>query len=1087
MQQDLFWKSKIVQFFHDPPGKPYAFFPGAGGHRQLAQRLFQAFTMQMFHYYPPRPDRAASGADRPVLSLPRGKSGGLGTLGFHNDPLATHPLTLCPLRLHHTDDKTIEIRKEILEEQNDQEEDARALARIVQADWGTPETLQRGYVVLWRRYREELMNHHGSWEKGDLLWEHMPADSRCPDHSIWEHMRVTTALAFLDTPKRARVPETREPWLFTLSLTPVQQFITESRTSRDLWLSSFLLADLAWYAMLPVVELYGPDCIMYPDLRGNPRVDVWLARTYPDALPPYLDNNPSTFAATLPHTFTAIVPRGGEGYLVSLEDLASRCQTRVQTRWQELTGVVHSWLVRQLPSLGLTGTHWQTLWEQQQRDVFQVAWNAVRWRIPERLDDFRISGAFPGQDHAQLPPVSPADVQARLERSQRLAPWIPTKIWSHYEWVREVFGLTHPEYLQEERGFDYALTHHQLRQRHSIRKQAKHVAVRQSASGEKCTLCHRREALWEPQIRVEGAGAPPEQQRQRVRLFWSMLDKDGRGAERLCAVCTTKRFLVEADRDATQVNFIWAGPSTPLQSIRDLDGNIRVPFPSTAAIAAQEYLRAVTTHPELQEALQAVITAYRQAALSETAFARALPRLAEAANQSSTAEQFLRLDTQLVAFPHIIQAEIEACKVTAAFKEKEQLQQLLKPVQELARRITQLRQTSAPAFPEAATRFAVLKLDGDHMSRLLLGDPAMIQAHWRDVIHPKVVENLSQRQPFLDAGWQDLLAAKRLVGPSLHAFISRALADFAHQIVPWVIEREFGGRLIYSGGDDVLALAPADDALPIAARLQQLFSAPWVIDTHYTADPWDWRRPGWRESFPREQARQRFALPLRTGDLIDLRSDTTTYAPHVIPQEPWHRGKVEGRVLGLLGPGASLSAAIVYAHFKTPLTVLLSYAHTLLNDEAKRKAGRSAVALSHFSRNGVKSVVTMHWRPPEEETQSWRGVTAHGAMKQIQEAFMAKNRRSGGAGDRLPNRLPYKLREVAYLADAARINKQLDNTVLEGLLRRSLERPIHDALRQAVLHVWRAGFATHPEAPERSVDGLLLCRALSRATEEDDV
>ena len=33
--------------------------------------------------------------------------------------------------------------------------------------------------------------------RGDLLWAEMPADTRCPDHSIWDHMRVTTALAFL--------------------------------------------------------------------------------------------------------------------------------------------------------------------------------------------------------------------------------------------------------------------------------------------------------------------------------------------------------------------------------------------------------------------------------------------------------------------------------------------------------------------------------------------------------------------------------------------------------------------------------------------------------------------------------------------------------------------------------------------------------------------------------------------------------------------------------------------------------------------------------------------------------------------------
>ncbi|MEZ5352293.1 MAG: hypothetical protein R2762_06615 [Bryobacteraceae bacterium] len=85
------------------------------------------------------------------------------------------------------------------------------------------------------------------------------------------------------------------------------------------------------------------------------------------------------------------------------------------------------------------------------------------------------------------------------------------------------------------------------------------------------------------------------------------------------------------------------------------------------------------------------------------------------------------------------------------------------------------------------------------------------------------------------AGWLDLLDAKRLIGPSLHAFISAALANFSHRIVPWVVEREFSGRLIYAGGDDVLCLAPAADALPWPPGFNS-FSAAWVVDTDYHAD-----------------------------------------------------------------------------------------------------------------------------------------------------------------------------------------------------------------------------------------------------------
>ncbi|MEZ5584379.1 MAG: hypothetical protein R3F37_17935 [Candidatus Competibacteraceae bacterium] len=56
-------------------------------------------------------------------------------------------------------------------------------------------------------------------------------------------------------------------------------------------------------------------------------------------------------------------------------------------------------------------------------------------------------------------------------RQNRLAPWIPNDVWARYEWAREVYAFTNLDYHQMERGFDYALTHHQLSTRHALRKQ----------------------------------------------------------------------------------------------------------------------------------------------------------------------------------------------------------------------------------------------------------------------------------------------------------------------------------------------------------------------------------------------------------------------------------------------------------------------------------------------------------------------------------------------------------------------------------------------------------------------------------------
>lgn len=60
-----------------------------------------------------------------------------------------------------------------------------------------------------------------------------------------------------------------------------------------------------------------------------------------------------------------------------------------------------------------------------------------------------------------------------------------------------------------------------------------------------------------------------------------------------------------------------------------------------------------------------------------------------------------------------------------------------------------------------------------------------------------------------------------------HQDFSKNLADFSHEHVPDVINKEGGkaGRLVYAGGDDVLALLPLKHALKCADELQKAFIA----------------------------------------------------------------------------------------------------------------------------------------------------------------------------------------------------------------------------------------------------------------------
>ncbi|MFZ8846867.1 MAG: type III-B CRISPR-associated protein Cas10/Cmr2, partial [Candidatus Hydrothermia bacterium] len=113
------------------------------------------------------------------------------------------------------------------------------------------------FLFLWRFYPEIFpqINKH-------------PADSRAPNHSIYDHLVQTSAIV-LALPNPAFL-------LFTIG--PVQSFISKARKTSDLWSGSYMLSYLIWESMKILVEdeELGPDVIIFPNLFGQPLVDRWL-------------------------------------------------------------------------------------------------------------------------------------------------------------------------------------------------------------------------------------------------------------------------------------------------------------------------------------------------------------------------------------------------------------------------------------------------------------------------------------------------------------------------------------------------------------------------------------------------------------------------------------------------------------------------------------------------------------------------------------------------------------------------------------------------------------------------------------------
>lgn len=131
------------------------------------------------------------------------------------------------------------------------------------------------------------------------------------------------------------------------------------------------------------------------------------------------------------------------------------------------------------------------------------------------------------------------------------------------------------------------------------------------------------------------------------------------------------------------------------------------------------------------------------------------------------------------------------------------------------------------------------------------------------------------------------------------ATVAAALAKFGRTVDR--IVRTAGGHLVYAGGDDVLALIPIEGALAAAINL----------------------RCAYRQAF--EDA----GIPY---------PDATT-------------------------PGPTISAALVFAHFRVPLRQALREAHRQLDEDAKDGNGRDSLAVCVLSQSGVLRHWVSAWEP----------------------------------------------------------------------------------------------------------------------------
>ena len=925
MSDEKFWQTKLAARLHDPAEKALVLLRDPAGHENgtskalirllglddiqvdtldpdndevLSNLLFKQGLPRDLYRHVQRADWWAAAADRPQWPMREitvtTKKGERKTLAvapwaqvrWTKDPVLVHPLTGDRYDLGKqgglADTDFQEIKQKSFNHFS-------GLLKALYPDGLARGMDQRRTLLAYWRFGPELAEEVDNGTLG-ALWGLLPADTRIPDHSIWDHLDLASAFAGAFAADPAG-----EPALLALSLGPVQGFIAAARTTSDLWAGSHLLSRLAWEAMRPVCERLGPDAILFPRLRGIPQVDLWLrdGMQLPAALfadcdwtKVATDANP-LFSAALPNRFVALVP-------------ASQARAIAE----EVTEAVRGWLNekgrevvdRLLQVAGLATDQEQHCHHQMRAQLAgfpEVHWAAVPY------------GLIRPRNAARQTDLDTSALAATMAPFFGVAPGQPCGFLDSPAWRvlaeaidwRQVGrqgedGPGTTTFFAPNPGVLYPAVY-DLAERLMAAAKTARPFNQNAQEGWRCSLTGETEWLTTDPAQLATS------YRQQKDTLWAR---------------------VAAKRPA------WAKPGEhlgALPAIKRLWPDLFAAEVGLATGTERAGRFVVSTHTM---ALAAQLDRWlERGGLTAEGFASrpaetvALPRrllLRHAGNPSALADA--------KRIPGLLEAARSDDGDDAAYAQAQRL----------------VRQTLAKGAGKGEeiqleTYYALLMMDGDHMGAILGGDDRAAIAY-RDSFHPQVRAGFDREaadQPLIKAYG----AQKRPTSPNRHLAISGALNDFSQTVVRHILEEEHLGRVIYAGGDDVLAMLPVADLASAMQRLRQAYSgeAPdhaGGLDTGLTL----------HQGFA--------ALKTRRGNQARV------------------------RLMRMMGRAATASCGAVIAHHQAPLGAVMRELRAA-EQRAKhhRRPGtdgqprdRDAFSLTIIKRSGGALTLTEEWGEPLE-------------------------------------------------------------------------------------------------------------------------
>lgn len=856
------WERKLAAFLHDPPEKAYDYGPRhleRGRHHASnagVENTWQGSTGQ--------PDWAAAAADRFIFPSGNkiGRSLGDGVEFVH--PLSGRGPNGNP-SLNSNDFPS--------------QDDAEKILDDVLPAFQNPNVAIRFYHA-WRLWLHHAVTHHAGQRRKAETLAYLPADTRIPDASIWHHLSVVSAL------ETTRGTDGHlHPAFLLFQIGPVQDFIAQARSTRDLWSGSYLLSWMMAHAMKCLADKFGPDCIIFPSLRGQPLFD-WLERGKLEAAQfpspegqrtkSFWDefelnkNQDLVLTPNLPNRFLAVVP--SDFNPAEIEEVFSADgwnDKEPRSEWARIVGASWGWLDQYAP-IDANRERWNV----QVRNFWQVTWQLWPWQ--------ETAGAL------ELLKTAPLGQESPLHLASAVADSIPPQ---HRDDRCYKNGKLDP-------GWAWNAHYQLLAHRHDARRHTRDFAAwRSEGHGHKDYFSGKEEVIatkaWREKARKKNA--------EFAHLF---RHDDELGAINLIKRVWHKAYLQQSHRF----------------------GSTEFKFASVLSIAASSWRNKVLNS----------VSVGGEAWTSLLAFQRAVAAAEEVLDFELPADRGEENWLKRVDVSVLYESYWNSLKLEQQDEKKLPQETALAALGKL------LEETKAG---EPGKYYAVLALDGDEIGKWLSGarTPTV-----ESVITAKAAEYFRQNVEKVELGKKQTeidqwLKSRRPLSPSYHLQFSEALANFGLYAV-YRIVGSHNGQLIYSGGDDVLAMVPAEQSIACAKGLRMAFQGSPELTTTYNTI-FDSCPAGF--------------IKLKEGDRDrGGRRPSEPSWPLLVP-----------------GPRATVSVGIAIGHVKEPLQDMIKAAQAA-EKAAKTKYDRNALAVTLFKRSGeLIEWGTSFTAPEEKESAALRLLT----------------------------------------------------------------------------------------------------------------